>query len=470
MKYVFRNYPKFPSSKIGVYPVAALKGCRIKSTGKSDFTAQFQIFYPCMEGEKNVTQRPIYMRQNALKGLGKSLGNGKVVNYFLKSILLEKPASHLKDGINHDVTPLLCSKLNDKNVNKTRKCWPVVIFSHGLFGSLELYSTICTEIASQGFVVVAPEHEDGSASYAEKFSPQATVKVSEMEFLFRYGKDNHEQHSPIPYKKPEGVIYHDKRSVVKFRKPFLQKRYEELCDLIGGLIEFTSSQSNAPSTSNLSTNKDSDSSLLAKACLKDVLMTSSLTNNQDKSVILAGHSFGGATIQFMMHQLINGSTKRLKNDIKIHSLILLDTWVSPVPDEALSQKFSGIPTLSIFCETFVTWTPNKVPHELDGVERMLKANKRSLVEDHMFQCVAIRGTRHPFFSDVPYWMPPILEKYANVSGETDISISRTCLEKLITKFLLKDEAPLIVELTEEEKSYVYDVDKKMLNAPVISDP
>ena len=67
-------------------------------------------------------------------------------------------------------------------------------------------------------------------------------------------------------------------------------------------------------------------------------------------------------------------------------------------------------------------------------------------------------------------MPPTLEKYANVSGETDISISRTCLEKLIAKFLLKDEAPLIVELTEEEKSYVYDVDKKMLNAPVISDP
>ena len=150
-------------------------------------------------------------------------------------------------------------------------------------------------------------------------------------------------------------------------------------------------------------------------------------------------------------------------------MILLDTWVSPVPDEVLCQKFSRIPTLSIFCETFVTWTPTKVPHELDGVEKMLKANKRSLIEDDMFQCVAIRGTRHQFFSDVPYWMPPIMAKYANVSGKTDISISRSCLEKIITKFLLKDEAPLIVELTEEERSYVYDVDKKMLNAPAIPD-
>ena len=470
MKYVFRNYPKFPSSKIGAYPAAALKGCRIKSAGKSDFTVQFQIFYPCVEGEKNATQHPIYMRQNALKGLGKSLGNSNIVNYFLKSILLEKPASHLKDGMDQNIIPLLCSKLNDKKANKIGKSWPVVIFSHGLFGSLELYTTICTEIASQGFVVVAPEHEDGSASYAEKYSPEDTAKNSEMEFLFRHGKDEHEQeaYSPIPYKRPEGVTYSEKSSVVKFRKPFLQKRYEEVCDLIDGLVEFASSQNNAPSTSNSDTSKDSDSSLLAKQCLKDVLMTSALTD-QDKSVILAGHSFGGSTMQFMMHQMINESTKRLKNDIEIQSLILLDTWVSPVPDEVLTQKFSRIPTLSIFCETFVTWTPNKVPHELDGVEKMLKANKRSLVEDHMFQCVAIRGTRHQFFSDVPYWMPPIMAKYANVSGKTEISISRSCLEKLITKFLLKDEAPLIVELTEEERSYVYDVDKKMLNAPVISD-
>ena len=471
MKYVFRNYPKFPSSKIGAYPVAALKGCRIKSAGKSNFTVQFQIFYPCVDGEKNATQHPIYMRQNALKGLGKSLGNSNIVNYFLKSILLEKPALHLKDGIDQNITPLLCSKLNDKKVNRMGRSWPVVIFSHGLFGSLELYSTICTEIASQGFVVIAPEHEDGSASYAEKFSPELTEKHSEMQFLFRYGKDEVEQeaHSPIPYKKPEGVTYSEKSSVVKFRKPFLEKRYEEICDLIDGLVEFTSAQSNAPSTSNSEGNKDSDPSSLAKQRIKDVLTTSTLTDNQDKSVILAGHSFGGSTMQFLMHQLINESTKRLKNEIKIQSLILLDTWVSPVPDEVLTQKFSRIPTLSIFCETFVTWTPTKVPHELDGVEKMLKANKRSLLEDDMFQCVAIRGTRHQFFSDVPYWMPPIMAKYANVSGKTDIAISRSCLEKLITKFLLKDEAPLIVELTEEERSYVYDVDKKMLNAPAISD-
>mmetsp|Transcript_73057 Transcript_73057/g.136488 ORF Transcript_73057/g.136488 Transcript_73057/m.136488 type:complete len:437 (-) Transcript_73057:29-1339(-) len=45
--------------------------------------------------------------------------------------------------------------------------WPVAIFSHGLFGTRSMYSAYCTEIASQGYVVLAPEHMDGSALFAQ---------------------------------------------------------------------------------------------------------------------------------------------------------------------------------------------------------------------------------------------------------------------------------------------------------------
>jgi platelet-activating factor acetylhydrolase len=43
---------------------------------------------------------------------------------------------------------------------------PVVVFSHGLGGHRAVYSIICGELASQGYVVLAVEHADGTASAA----------------------------------------------------------------------------------------------------------------------------------------------------------------------------------------------------------------------------------------------------------------------------------------------------------------
>jgi hypothetical protein len=44
---------------------------------------------------------------------------------------------------------------------------PVVLFSHGLAGQRAMYSISCSELASQGYLVLALEHADGTASAAQ---------------------------------------------------------------------------------------------------------------------------------------------------------------------------------------------------------------------------------------------------------------------------------------------------------------
>ena len=47
-----------------------------------------------------------------------------------------------------------------------KKRLPVIVFSHGLAGNRNLYAGLLTSLASQGYLVAAIEHRDGSASCA----------------------------------------------------------------------------------------------------------------------------------------------------------------------------------------------------------------------------------------------------------------------------------------------------------------
>ena len=92
------------------------------------------------------------------------------------------------------------------------KKFPIVVFSHGLGGSMEMYTQLCQHIASYGYIVVAMEHEDGSACYAETVEGQA-----------------------IPYQRPPYDTSYTREKVVHFRRPFLNQRVKEVQQVLDGL-------------------------------------------------------------------------------------------------------------------------------------------------------------------------------------------------------------------------------------------
>ena len=79
---------------------------------------------------------------------------------------------------------------------------PLVIFSHGLYGTSDMYTQLCRELASSGVMVVAINHEDGTSSSCGE---------------------------TLPYKRPpKTLIYSNRSEVQNFRAPFFDKRLSEI--------------------------------------------------------------------------------------------------------------------------------------------------------------------------------------------------------------------------------------------------
>eukprot|EP01061_Rhynchopus_euleeides_P030595 TRINITY_DN50822_c0_g1_i1.p1 TRINITY_DN50822_c0_g1~~TRINITY_DN50822_c0_g1_i1.p1 ORF type:complete len:387 (+),score=112.52 TRINITY_DN50822_c0_g1_i1:57-1217(+) len=117
-----------------------------------------------------------------------------------------------------------------------RKGLPLVLFSHGLFGTCDMYLQLARDIASYGVIVVSISHNDGTSS--------------------------HDPHN-VPYRHPPaGMQYSNKDEVVQFRKPFLDRREKEVDEVLRYLK-------------------------------KDEMLKSYIDFSK---IILAGHSFGAAAV------------------------------------------------------------------------------------------------------------------------------------------------------------------------------
>ncbi|KAK2596946.1 hypothetical protein N8I77_012826 [Diaporthe amygdali] len=293
-----------------------------------------------------------------------------------------------------------------------RPKFPVVVLSHGLGGSRTMYSSVCGDLASYGFVVVAMEHRDGSGarSYVNvpverdspEFSQDNRESASESEpkkamdsrnegqpkgsrsYMVDYifPKDNAQDTAPH---NPIGVDHELRDAQIQMRLAEIEEAYKVLQIIDAGDPEDRIRDNNLRKKPN----RGSSSRGLDGVDWADWKGRLSLEN-----VTAMGHSFGGATTVQIL---------RLNDHFPwIGQGILLDAWGPAAPEVKPGRAEQTItkPLLSIGSEAFMHWREN-----YNKIEDICKEAAQN---DALCWMTTVRGSTHMSQTDFavlfPKWM------------------------------------------------------------------
>jgi len=315
-----------------------------------------QVHYPAAdESFSAVSSKQPYFRPQAVEG---------VADY-------SRTSAELLQLLTNRQHPCLINA--DPRTDKTRT-FPVVVFSHGLGGCMEMYTQLCQQIASHGFLVFALEHEDGSGAYAE-------TNLGDSIF----------------YKRPDDSPY-SRQKVLNFRRSFLHQRTKEVSDVVDAV--FNRPEATCPE-------------------LQKILKSADL----DKGVALVGHSFGGSTMVMQAQEYQSQSTSNLKLT-QINSLSILDPWAFSLEDKVLDAGLSSsMPTLSILSES---WLTNPETRQVDHLLR--KCEKL----DSLYAPRSV----HASVADSVSWLPGFVGRKLYLRGkkegrfQTITTVAKACVQHI----------------------------------------
>lgn len=279
------QYPRFSPDLSGEYTVG------VHRTRIPGSTA-CQVHYPIASPKSRENSHAPYFRPAAVEGLADYSGTSS-------SLLSMLSTRRLPYEFGADVL--------EGN-------FPVIVFSHGLGGCMEMYSQLCANMASHGYLVLALEHEDGSGVFAERVNGDL-----------------------VYYRRPDDTPY-SREKVLDFRGPMLEQRVGEVESAVQFVVDTTC-----------------DTAKNSPKC--DPLLEKILSAADTKSgVALVGHSFGAVTMALVAQRDL----------IPMKSVALLDPWCFSLKDSDLDKGVASPPVISILSES---WTKN---NELPQVQRLLK--------------------------------------------------------------------------------------------------
>ncbi|KAI1855581.1 hypothetical protein JX265_005984 [Neoarthrinium moseri] len=369
-------------------------------------TVLFSIYYPCdvssYASNGKTPSKPTWLprpRARTCKGYAKFLSIPRlpVTAYIAGTTMFTKlPAlrnAKLAGGPPHEQNPPLQedSQATLGGDSGQNPVFPVILFSHGLGGSRMCCSAVCGEMASNGFVVVALEHRDGSGarSYVNVPPSQnlADCRVldntkSENSYLVDYifPKDNPLDTSPNNERGPD----------TELRTAQIEMRLAEIEEAYAVLELINKGQGELVLKNNL--RKEGNIGSSSKG-LDNIDWSDWLGRLHLNQVTVMGHSFGGATTVQM--------TREGGRFPWVGQGIALDAWGPAIPKLGDScQKPTTKPLLAIGSEAFMHW-----PENFDGIAELCKN-----AADAGGKCwmMTIKGSTHLSQTDFailyPNWM------------------------------------------------------------------
>ncbi|OLN81766.1 Platelet-activating factor acetylhydrolase [Colletotrichum chlorophyti] len=316
---------------------------------------------------------------------------------------------------------------NEESCSSEKPTFPVIIFSHGLGGSRMSYSSICGELASYGFVVVAVEHRDGSGARTYVNLPEsrevsdsdstlnhANVKRMSSNQLKRgKGDERKDQHYCVDYLFPkdnaQDTAPHNARGVdTELRTAQIEMRMAEMEEAYRMLGYINSGKGHEVEAMNLRRkgNVASSSKGLTGIVWDDWKDRMFLEN-----VTVMGHSFGGATTV---------ETLRRESLGWVGQGIILDAWgpATPLAGEDASHRVKK-PLLAIGSEAFMYWK--------DNFERLVDVCNEAKTENALTWMMTIRGSTHLSQTDFAIlystWTDLLMKTLVNPLRATYLTIS-----------------------------------------------
>ncbi|XP_030577586.1 platelet-activating factor acetylhydrolase isoform X2 [Archocentrus centrarchus] len=338
-----------------------------------DHTAQgtfFRLYYPCQETEG--AEKPDWVPcREYFNGLADFMKinrtfSERIFNYLFGSF---KIPAYL-----------------DAPFKSNEKC-PVIIFSHGLGAFRTLYSAICAEMASQGFIVASVEHRDQSASATYYFCEKPESERSKENLSKSSGATQGNLVKQWMYYR---ALRHGE-SEFPLRNKQVKQRADECILALDKLTEI-------------------NSGITVQNVLQTQFDWSTLKNSMDLCrIAVMGHSFGGATV-----------IEALCKEVKFKCGVALDSWMFPLDDEIFPRVKQ--PIFFINSEKF-QWAGN--------ISRMKKLDS-AVIQRKM---ITIRGTVHQSFPDFTFLTSNWIGKLMKLKGEIDPEIAIDLSNKATLAFL-----------------------------------